>query len=418
MKPQEKIAITNIIVETCLGSEIHDVHGALLTNMSLAKPYKNAEIDSDLEEKTVASICHVIDKYQSTFYMDRLNEIFSDILPKLTQIIAEDLLNKRILILHVTPNNESARSSIVDLDYYKDIFSDYLDLESEEGEKIKVHFISDNECVIEHLNKAFNQIQDNKCDAVIVGGVDSLVNIITCHELYDDKNLKCEDQIAGTSPGEAAAYVVFKNQVVAETEGNNIFSVIEKLSFCAEPNSRKAGSSKLIGLSQTLKNISPNSQNVAENIKALFTSISTYRPEVLEWHQVTQQLISEDQKSNNRVTTITEAEPIDEVDDDSLSLFNSQVSLGDIGSATVPMLIASAAYHNMYEHELGNYGFESNNNEKKNVVCEMGYKQFRGSISLNSVELTQRKCFSTLVLNEEEEQMIPELKEENSWVET
>ena len=276
-----------------------------------------------------------IDEYKNLAPRERIINLLTNTLNKLQ--IPDEIAADKILLHTVIPSLSSKRHKFFQHNFLTAIMKKI----NPRFAKMKIEFSDYSEGVSQQLKISTNRLINHEFDAIIFGGIDSLINPETVKELSIPQRLMTQTNPTGLAPGEAAAYLLIQTDNISKTG-------ISAITSAPEPNINHADTKTLTGLIAAIKQINlPTTE-----IKHLITSLGAEANDPLEWYQITQSLWS-----NNKL-------PIPQ------EIF-SHINLGEIGAATIPATLAIANHHLQIKKESSNF-----------LICEANQFPQRGAILL------------------------------------
>jgi 3-oxoacyl-[acyl-carrier-protein] synthase-1 len=106
---------------------------------------------------------------------------------------------------------------------------------------------------IKAVIEARSDLESERLDQVIVGGVDSLLEPETLEGLVEMRRIKTEDNIDGFIPGEAAAFVLLELPEKAKARGATTLALLDGIGIGEEPRTRESDQpSQATGLSEAI----------------------------------------------------------------------------------------------------------------------------------------------------------------------
>lgn len=144
------------------------------------------------------------------------------------------------------------------------------------------------------LTDAVRDLQENRVNYAVAGGVDSLVESGTLAYLMKTERLMTEDNPDGYFPGEAAAYFLLETLENAEKRDARIFASIEAPSFAMEPETVFSDTpSTTTGLRQTITETFENLEDKGTNTGMIVCDLNGENYRFKEFGTVTPAVFSD-----------------------------------------------------------------------------------------------------------------------------
>ncbi|KPJ67534.1 MAG: hypothetical protein AMJ43_04605 [Coxiella sp. DG_40] len=250
-----------------------------------------------------------IPKYNDFDPNECIANMFTDTLTNLFVQLPKNLNYKNVLIHAIIPAKTNLRCNLFSKKSLQKLITD-IDNKYSAMQFDLSHY---DQGVCQCLQSLCTKLHDDEYDAIIFGGIDSLVNLETIIDLGEQRRLLTTFCSFGLAPGEAAAFILLQKT------NNNKSASIENISYVEEPNSRYADTKELIGLSTAIQNIS----TTPKNINNVILSSGAEPNDPLEWNQVTQTIWPSHSYTIPKEIII-------------------YLTLGEIGAATIPLSLALA----------------------------------------------------------------------------
>lgn len=364
----KNIAITGMGLNCVTGSEPIALFGAVGTNLGFSQPDPVLEAPS-LTGDGVESVmtCAIVDYDEDDPHERMLTCMF----PALTDAIATARLleqpGKNILFYLVVPSPETARGGCLVMEDWHNFLSQELD---ELGD-IEIRIKACTQSVTEHLMFVTEGLQQNHWDAAIFGAVDSLVDELTCIELGKQQRIQTIDTSDGVIPGEAAGFIVMEHREAVNTVEEIPVAWLKGLCVQAEKNHSNPDLQRLSGLSEAINSVLSACAITKERLGSLVLALGTEQADKLEWYQTENTLwpyqASEQEMMALRLGEVDMIDPVPPAIPEKLDL---NLTLGDIGIASVPVSIILAAARFEFQHPIS----------KRIMVLESGDIPCRGAI--------------------------------------
>lgn len=194
-----------------------------------------------------------------------------------------------------------------------------------------------------YLATLCHALDTGRLDAVIFGGVDTLVDDSTCEQWLEQDLLKIRGSAYGSIPGEGAAYCVLR-AVDAMVEEERPLARVASVAHALEPHAGSPETRRLTALSDCLRQALTAAELEADQIGGFVHATSSTEPAAeLEWLQASQALLrvelTEEQQNELMRGHIT-LEDLPQAPRP--PRFKMGGTVGDVGAAAMPMQLALA----------------------------------------------------------------------------
>lgn len=374
------VVISEIGLCCVAGNQAFALYGALGGNIINSRELGIEVASSDPDDAAISPLCVSTDMVASENPTERIMELAATALGQIIKKIDRKIDHSKILCCILLPAIDEARGAAINElhaeNYLKEwIHNKYLSVSSLNTSFgcMNYRFIRVDEGAAKTLATCCQELSEGKWQAVIFGGVDSLINEMTCAELAGKASLNTKDNPNGQIPGEGAAFLLLeKKQEENETENIEISNIISK----PEPNTRCAEHKIMLGLADSINEII-NKENISPNtIDTILLPFGLEICEQLEWYQVTQKIwpnvLDESQRLAMQVGEIEAPQPEPETIISPEILQMTSVT-GNVGAATLPIALALSC--GRFE-----YSYPDINNL---IVCDVSSHDIRGAVYLS-----------------------------------
>jgi len=203
---ESSIVITAASLETALGNSPKLVIEALLKKKSAA--VKNSAVTALSNDGFgyVPILNAPVKTLEFSRPFDRVMELCIRCLDGLFLKLPTNLSPSRLLLYIVLPAIENSRSQFLDSDEIKHglltVFSELYGCTLVFGREDQNFF--------EQIDNIFEELKHRKWDMVLLGGIDSLINSDTYHEMIQRNNIRKTGYLEAEMPGEGAAFVMLQ----------------------------------------------------------------------------------------------------------------------------------------------------------------------------------------------------------------
>lgn len=207
------------------------------------------------------------------------------------------------------------------------------------------------------LQRVCEELSRGERQAVLFGGVDSLVDLVSCTQLLREGRAMTTHSADGTLPGEGAAYVLLQPAGVRQAP----LAEIVGLGYGSEPHAGCALDKRTTALLVASQAALAGTQLKPTDMQAVVSPHDGSLSATLEWHQAVERLFPR-----------REGAPRD------FEEFFLHRTLGETGAAALPLALV-----------LGCARFEFTHPPVRHVmVCETGDQVARGAVMLRAPALT------------------------------
>lgn len=366
----DNIAIVGVGLNCVAGNTPIALFGAVGAHLGFTRPDPVLEAPALTGEGVESIMTCAMDELDDEDPNDRM---LSCMLPALSDAIeSADMyaqVRDNILFYLVVPGAELARGECLVLEDWHTILSDAL----VEIGNVEIRIKPTSQSVSEHLMFVAEGLKEGLWDSVIFGAVDSLVDELTCMELGKQFRIQTVDTNDGVIPGEAAGFIVLECKDKIRRIADLPFAWLKGISVEEEPNATMADQTRLTGLSQAIKSVLRICDIDKEKIGALTLAMGTEQHAMLEWYQTETSLWPNQASEQERLALqLGEVDSIDPEPPAIPEILNLNLSLGDIGIASIPVAIILACARFEFKYPVC----------KRHFIVEAGDLPFRGVIYL------------------------------------
>jgi len=326
--PQTHIHIHAVGLVCAAGDQLYALLGAVGTNLSCAIPHSVLTVPNSEGEEGAALFAPVPGLEPYSEREERVAELALHALGTALTECPDVLSGHRVLVSTFLP--PMAEEDISDLEAL-------LREEIPALNNATLRFSSCEEGVVAALESLCVELASGTWEAVIFGGVDSLVGIENCRELLRQGRLMAPHCAAGVFPGEAAAYLVLQADR-ADEDSTRPCATLIAASQAPEPHAGQGGDKKMNGLAQALTEAADRSKIRFAEVGEVVLTLSTETANQLEWHQTLMCLWP----------TVGEVSPGESPIDPQILRLHS--TLGELGAATLPLALALGCARFEFEH--------------------------------------------------------------------
>ena len=236
------------------------------------------------------------------------------------------------------------------------------------------------------LRTAIAELNEDKWQAIIFGGADSLISIYTCQDLHHDDRLNVVGNTEGVVPGEGAAFVVLQSTESASTNTAPALGYLRGLGVAAEPNARDADLAATEGLSSAIGQAVAQAGIAATDIQGIVHNLGAETVHAIEWYQTSKKTWPRRINEQQRVAVqLGEIEQADTPDDPIPKIILPYMTMGEVGATALPMYLATALAWMEYDAHQVRWGFPV---RKHLLVCDTPDTPERGALIISTTLAT------------------------------
>lgn len=261
--------------------------------------------------------------------------------------LSEKMPAEAVLVLTLIPEEETRPGADLDLaDLQQELAMCHPGINGSD-----FHFVRLGQGAVETLQQACVELEEGKWQAILFGGADSMVDVVTLSELARNGNVLLQGGGEGVLPGEGAAYLVLGKQGSSEYPAR-----IEALSAATEPHHNEAHENKMTGMATAIQSALKEANVTPDKLDSIVLPFGCTMQESLEWHQTLETVWSRREKVPRTFETLLPAGTI-----------------GTTGAADLPLGLALGC---------ARFKFDFIPAERL-IVCEAGNGPQRGAVFLN-----------------------------------
>lgn len=335
------IVITGMGLNCVTGTEPIALFGAVATNMGFSRPDPVLEAPSLTGNGVEQVMTCAMEDYDEADPNDRmLRSLRPALIAAIDSAQLDIQLRNNVLFYLVVPSSETIRGKCLQLDDWSRVLRQVL---AEVGE-VEIRIKGSHASVTEHLMFATQGLQEGHWDTVIFAAVDSLVDMLTCHDLGKQRRIQTRETAEGVIPGEAAGVLVLER--VADTP-LSACAYLSSLAVHDEPHTGGADRHRMTGICQALIASLQQAQTDLNQIDNLVLALGTEQSGMLEWYQTEVCMwpyrVSEEERLAQQLGDVDRIEPQTPAIPEKL---NINATVGEIGIASllVALILAIARF--------------------------------------------------------------------------
>jgi hypothetical protein len=315
---------------------------------------------ADLPDELPLRILEILDKTLAALG-DRLSEVDSS----------------KVGVTLIMPSDRAGAT--LDKEMIGDILWSYLpDLQPR-----SLEVISENHSATGALKRLCVKLQAGEIESALFCGVDSHIDAQRYDELAIDGRLLTLSKPQGLIPGEGGSAVLLEalNHLKSSNREKPIpRAIMGNLAFEPEPNVGAAEEKPMTGLVKAMRAAVGKRKELLANTGAIFYALPSEIVFDLEWHQAKKQLWPQRLEESQRVAMMLGEKAAPQIEgEDNRQEYNLSNCLGEIGAATLPMLMALVCEKIQFDATYERWGFPVDN---PLMICELGVHPWRGALWL------------------------------------
>jgi 3-oxoacyl-[acyl-carrier-protein] synthase-1 len=355
MKPSDPlqetrpVSITGLGVFAATGDRDVALWGAVATCLSSRRPVVGLKVPFGRQGEAqpyfapIAALPQEIDKDV------RIRSMAGEALAQACSFLTDDRTCSRILVLTLlaAPSPEFPAAGNLD----RDDLADHLRETHPALAQAEIRFAETDAGATVQLARCVEELHRGEWDAVLFGGVDSLIGRETIMSLAIRGRCCTDKNPDGILPGEGAAYLLLEKPEKAKSP----MAVITGLGHAIEANQGKADNCRMTALISSIEQALSQAKCISSQVETIVLPKGNDVSSALEWHQVKRKLW---------------CKPED--DDAEMEELTPQGSIGDTGAASLPLslIIGCTRF---------DFTFPS---VERILVCEVGQGEPRGAVFL------------------------------------
>ncbi|MGB3225931.1 MAG: hypothetical protein WBB23_24295 [Desulforhopalus sp.] len=345
-----EIAIAGIGLACKFGDQPFALYGAVATNLSSNTPDNDFSGKGESGPDFPLQIAAVPEVEDLDTPQERITALAGLALGQTLNFFPQDI-EKNILVLTLLPEATTERGGSLNREQLQTaLISRHSTLAN-----ARFQFAGPDQGAVLQLQKACTELAEGRWRAVLFGGVDSLVDVVTCAAFIQKDNTMLPEDVGDVILGEGAAFLVLEKCNPANS--SNKSPLIVAMAASEEPHRGKAEDHHMTGLATALENTLATSKLSPAAIKSIVLPLDGNIADELEWHQTVEGIWP---RRNNIPRRFEELRPYR--------------SLGNTGAATLPLALALASVRL-------DFRFPSVDNI---FVCEISHHSSRGVVFLKA----------------------------------
>ena len=310
------VAITGIGVYTAAGDLDVALWAAVAARLSSARPVTGLSVSAagqGMSQPYSAPIAALPAEMSAEI---RIPIMAGQALTQACSYLPRNPDGRRILVLTLVPAPSSERPETGSLD--QPALAEALRETHPVLAMAEIRFALADTGAAAHLAACMEELHQGKWDAVLFGGVDSLVDSITIQALAAQGCCRTDLDPEGTLPGEGAAYLLLQKP----DKSIPAMAVIAGLGHGREENHGNAADCQMTALAAAIQEALGQGQCDPARVETVVLPMGSSVPAALEWHQVRRKLWLTPEDINPGMEELS-----------------PQSAIGDTGAAALPLAL-------------------------------------------------------------------------------
>ncbi len=361
-EPCPESLITGIGLSCIAGDQPFALLGAVGAGLSGARPNPvlQVPVPGQKGEQPVMS-APVADLDGIDHPAERMAILSGLALARAAESLADDMDGEKVLVVTLLPGQDTARGAETRIDELEEVFRGQVP----QLNSAVFRFVDRATGSTRPLIEVCRELACGAWQAVLFGGVDSLVDTVSCTELALAGRIMTAGGAEGMVPGEGAAYLVLQP---GESETSEALARIAGAFQAEEPHSGQADCQKMTGLASAMEQALGQGNLSANSLCGVVLPFGADTAGSLEWHQASLKLWPagagdppEQARQPSGQESHREEMPL-------------HVALGETGAAAFPLSLALACARFEFAHPKLN----------SMLVCDAGDSPLRGAVLLQT----------------------------------
>lgn len=292
---------------------------------------------------------------------ERMDILAGLALCRAVESLPEGIDGERVLVVTLLPGPDAGRGAATS----RDRLEETLRAQVPQLNGAEFRFVTVASGPTGRLIELCRELAEGNWQTVLFGGVDSLVDAVSCTDLALAGRIMTAGSTEGQVPGEGAAYLVLQP---AHVEPSERMARIGGAAQAEEPNTGKADSHKMAGLATAMEQALGQGKLSADSLDGVIIPFGAETAGTLEWHQASLKLWPpgpgdqpEASLRRQQQATCREEMPL-------------HVALGETGAAAFHLALALACARFEFDHPVVNHL----------LVCDAGEAPLRGAVLLQA----------------------------------
>ena len=362
--------ISGVFLRTSISDDVNVVYSSVRAGLrSLQRvPY---ELAVGGEHTSHDVFCYPIESLMGYGYKQKIIDLLTFSIGQKLKFMNGHKKAERICVHVVLPDDGKDESG----DIGEDVMSSLMEFLGETLRiRLSTSFVSDG--TLRALDKCITLLEEDECDHVFFGGVDSLINSKMIHTYAENNRLLTDKLSDGTGLGEGLAFAHLSKPDQQESKTPRAY--ISTISYAEEPNNGMAESHHLTGLANSVQALLSEDGLTARDIHTIVHNYGGDISSVYERHQFIHDIWPNELPEDLRVAIqLGEIEHANNPNEYTPEEICPTQTLGELGAASVPVQLALAAGFYKSENLFVRFGIPAVN---KILLCESNNTNWRGAM--------------------------------------
>lgn len=362
--------ISGVFLRTSISDDVNIVYSSVRAGLrSLQRvPY---ELAVGGEHSSHDVFCYPIESLQGYGYKQKIIDLLIFSIGQKLKFMNSHKQAERICV-HIVLPDESKEESEDNGEYVMSSLMDFL------GETFRIRLSTSyvRDGTLRALDKCITLLDEDECDHIFFGGVDSLINPKMIQSYAQSNRLLTDKLSDGTGLGEGLAFAHLSKPDQQENKSPRAY--IGSISYVEEPNNGLAASKHLTGLANSVRALLDNDGLTAGDVHTIVHNYGGDISSVYERQQFINDIwpnkLPEDLRVAVQLGEIEHAENPNEFTPEEIC---PTQTLGELGAASIPVQLALAVGFYKSENLFVRYGIPA---ENKILLCESNNTRWRGAM--------------------------------------
>lgn len=365
-KAYPETLVTGIGLSCVVGDQPFALLGAVGTNMSASRPNPLIRVKVPQQESELAVMSAPVAELDGVeLAAERMEILASQALDKASEFLPHTLDNSKLLVVTLLPSQGTTRGATTKNSSFRENLASLVPRLS----TAEFRFVEASTGSTKQLIEVCGELAAGTWQAMLFGGVDSLVDTVSCTELALNGRIMTVGGSEGLVSGEAATYLLLQ---AVKSKPAQVLAHITSAAQREEPQSGKADQQMMTGQVAAIQAALGHVDLPASSLDGVILPYGSDTASTLEWHQVTQKIWPPETKEQPEAVEQPTQPPLEQKKNrEELHL---HIAVGETGAATLPLSLALACARFEFHHPSLSYL----------LVCDGGDALFRGAVLLQT----------------------------------
>ncbi|MFA5700643.1 MAG: hypothetical protein WC913_05140 [Desulfuromonas sp.] len=358
--------LTGIGLSCVTGDQPFALLGAVGTNLSTARPNPLIRVKVPRQESEQPIMSAPLAELEGIeLPVARMEILASGALDRASGFLPQVMDSAKVLVVTLLPSRNTARGAAIETDQFQENLCSQIPRLS----TAEFRFVDATSGPTQELIECCRELAAGTWQAVLFGGVDSLVDTVSCAELALNGRIMPVGGAEGLVPSEAATYLLLQ---ATDSEAVEVLAQLKGAAQAEELQSGKADRQNMLGQAAAIQAALAQGNLSASALDGVVIPYGNDTASTLEWYQTSQKLWPPGSSAPSEEPESPAGQPPErENHREELQL---HIALGETGAAALPLSLA-----------LGCARFEFHHPRLHHVlVCAAGDAPFRGAVVLQA----------------------------------